>query len=78
MDTKFHGQQFSHKMSNVQFRCIVKFAGPSVLEGIRSLGECGIATVPLPNHLTAVQSLVKNHFTLVEKIDNDESLRPER
>ena len=48
------------------FKCKVKFEGDSVLEGIRNLGRHGYTSLPMPQHLSKVQSLAKNHFTIVE------------
>ncbi|KAK3605683.1 hypothetical protein CHS0354_013480 [Potamilus streckersoni] len=56
---------------DVPFTCEVKFEGPSVIEGIRNLGRCGMAKLPLPPHLTRITSLAKNHFVLTDKGELD-------
>ncbi|XP_064611216.1 centromere protein N-like [Liolophura sinensis] len=57
------------------FRCHVKFEGKSVLEGLRNLGDRGLASVPLPKHLTCVPSRAKNYFILGDKARHP---RPQR
>lgn len=69
VDVKFRGNK---NLQNVpdkveQFRCCVKFEGPSVLEGIRNLAKCGLANEPLPKHLLRVNSLGMNKFVLKNK-----------
>ena len=49
------------------FHCRVKFEGPSVLEGIKGLSNGGLASHPLPYHISNVHSLAKNHFVLADK-----------
>ncbi|CAG2229532.1 CENPN [Mytilus edulis] len=49
------------------FRCRVKFEGPSVIDGIRNLAECGLVTMPYPKYLRSVHTLGKNHIKLADK-----------
>lgn len=72
---KFRGTDFAPAMSDVEepFHCRVKFEGPAVLEGIRNMASCGLATLPLPNHLSGVSSLAKNYFILEDKSKHNRS-----
>ncbi|KAK3086368.1 hypothetical protein FSP39_017465 [Pinctada imbricata] len=56
------------------FHCSVKFEGHGVLEGIRNLAECGLADLPLPNHLSSMHSLAKNHFVLKDSTSRNKSM----
>ncbi|VDI00729.1 centromere protein N [Mytilus galloprovincialis] len=56
------------KIDDMQpFRCRVKFEGPSVIDGIRNLAECGLVTMPYPKYLRSVHTLGKNHIKLADK-----------
>lgn len=66
MDTKFKGTS-KLNFNKDSFKCTVKFEGPSVIEGIKNLGTAGIADLPLPHYLANIQSSSRNHFTLVNR-----------
>ncbi|XP_077983098.1 centromere protein N-A-like [Glandiceps talaboti] len=69
LETRFRGEQHIPAMTDHHspVHCTVKFEGKSVLEGIKQLGTCGLATLPLPSHLANVHSLAKNTIVLAEK-----------
>ena len=52
--------------SNQPFRCRVKFEGPSVLDGIRNMAECGLVTLPYPKYLRNILTSGKNYFKLAD------------
>ncbi|EDO46393.1 predicted protein [Nematostella vectensis] len=66
MLTRFRGTQYVafHKKP---FRCSVKFEGPSVIDGIKSLTAAGVTSVPLPSYLSNLHSLSQNHFLLKDR-----------
>jgi hypothetical protein len=49
---------------NGTFPCTVRFEGPNVLEGLRSLMEFGIATAPLPPYLANLHSMAQNRLSV--------------
>jgi len=53
--------------SDRPFHCQVKFEGPSVLEGLRSLTAAGLAALPMKEHLAQVHKMAKNEFYLKQK-----------
>jgi hypothetical protein len=49
-----------------QFVCKVTFEGPNILEGIKSLVQTGIATLPLPPYLSDLHSQAKNEIEVID------------
>ncbi|XP_006821846.1 centromere protein N-A-like [Saccoglossus kowalevskii] len=67
--TGFHANEYVPGMADGDtnvFHCTVKFAGTSVIEGIRQLGPAGLAKLPLPSHLGNIHSLAKNCMIISE------------
>ncbi|XP_072013905.1 centromere protein N-like [Amphiura filiformis] len=72
LETRFRGTNHApamalHQQSGTPFKCYVKYEGPSVLEGIKGLCNKGLASYPLPYHISNTHSLGKNHFVLADK-----------
>ena len=67
METRFRGLEYAPGLKHTTVKCSVKFCGTNVLEGIKNLPQHGLASQPLPAHLTNIHSLAKNHFILTDK-----------
>ena len=69
LETRFKGTQYAPGMANMEdlFRCRVKFEGSSVLEGLRELGEAGIAEIPMPKHMSKMSSLGRTVILLRDR-----------
>ncbi|KAJ8041189.1 Centromere protein N [Holothuria leucospilota] len=65
MRTQLRGRELAP--SEEPFRCVVKFEGTNVIEGIKKLSQTGLASLPLPGHLANVHSMAKNRFLLTDK-----------
>ncbi|XP_030831301.1 centromere protein N [Strongylocentrotus purpuratus] len=73
MENKFRGTRAAPRMATRQepFRCVVKFEGPNVLEGLRQLHPSGISSTALPYLFEQVLSTGKNHFRIYDKSSRD-------
>ena len=49
------------------FKCRVRFEGSNVIEGMRELGEAGIAEVPMPKHMRGLSNLGQNFIVLRDR-----------
>lgn len=69
LETTFKGIQYAPRMAfgDDLFECRVKFEGRNVLEGIRELGESGIAEVPMPKHMRRIPTLGRSILVLRDK-----------
>ena len=69
LETKFKGIQYAPAMATSEdlFKCRVKFEGSNVIEGMRELGEAGIAEVPMPKHLRGLSNLGQNFIVLRDR-----------
>lgn len=67
LESRFRGTDYVPSMGNTTIHCSVRFKGSDVLEGIKCLGEHGLASQPLPSHLNKIHSLSRNHFILTDK-----------
>ena len=69
LETKFKGTQYAPAMATSEdlFNCRVRFEGANVLEGMRELGEAGIAEVPMPKHMRGLSNLGQNFIVLRDR-----------
>lgn len=69
LETKFKGIQYAPAMATSEdlFKCRVKFEGSNVIEGMRELGEAGIAEVPMPKHMRGLSNLGQNFIVLRDR-----------
>lgn len=69
LETRFRGTHYVPGLADrtEPFSCMVRFEGPSVLEGIRQLALAGLAKQPMKPHLRNVHNMARNSFVLAEK-----------
>ncbi|XP_014674522.1 PREDICTED: centromere protein N-like [Priapulus caudatus] len=69
LKTRFRGLQAAEMDSGQLFRCRVTFTGSSVLDGFRNLVSAGMATWPLPPHVSNLHRMARNLIVLEDRRD---------
>ena len=66
MNTNFRGLMKGHRvhseLSKEKFYCSVTFNGENVIEGLKKLVNCNIASSQLNNHVTQLKASARNNF----------------